>query len=56
MTYAISFQSNVNVCDINEDVKEAVKKFRFRKSETNAALIRKYLTNISVKCPNVEMC
>ncbi|RZF39545.1 hypothetical protein LSTR_LSTR001066 [Laodelphax striatellus] len=32
---------NVKVCDIGDDVKEALKKFRFRKSETNAALILK---------------
>ncbi|KAK6636212.1 hypothetical protein RUM43_009870 [Polyplax serrata] len=36
------FQSgNVKVCDINDDVKDALKKFRFRKSENNAALILK---------------
>lgn len=36
------FQSgNVKVCDINDDVKDALKKFRFRKSENNAALICK---------------
>ncbi|KAL1117915.1 hypothetical protein AAG570_004228, partial [Ranatra chinensis] len=34
-------QSNVNVCDISDEVKEAVKKFRFRKSDNNAALILK---------------
>ncbi|XP_075224082.1 glia maturation factor [Lycorma delicatula] len=32
---------NVKVCDIEDDVKDALKKFRFRKSETNAALILK---------------
>nr|CAD7592245.1 unnamed protein product [Timema genevievae] len=31
---------NVKVCDIGDDVKEALKKFRFRKHENNAALIR----------------
>ncbi|XP_014255586.1 glia maturation factor beta [Cimex lectularius] len=33
--------SNVNVCEIEDDVKEALKKFRFRKAETSAALILK---------------
>jgi hypothetical protein len=38
------FQShNVKVCDIDDDVKEALKKFRFRKNDTNAALISKCL-------------
>lgn len=32
---------NVKVCDINDDVKDALKKFRFRKSRNNAALILK---------------
>ncbi|XP_069676790.1 glia maturation factor [Periplaneta americana] len=32
---------NVKVCDIDDDVKEALKKFRFRKNNTNAALIMK---------------
>lgn len=32
---------NVKVCHINDDVKEALKKFRFRKSSSNAALILK---------------
>ncbi|XP_063240463.1 glia maturation factor beta [Bacillus rossius redtenbacheri] len=32
---------NVKVCDIGDDVKEALKKFRFRKNEKNAALIMK---------------
>lgn len=36
------FQShNVKVCDIDDDVKDALKKFRFRKTDTNAALISK---------------
>ncbi|XP_046739349.1 glia maturation factor beta [Diprion similis] len=33
--------SNVKVCDIEDDVKEELKKFRFRKNENNAALILK---------------
>ncbi|XP_047001386.1 glia maturation factor beta [Schistocerca americana] len=32
---------NVKVCDIEDDVKEALKAFRFRKSDKNAALILK---------------
>ncbi|XP_021915371.1 glia maturation factor beta [Zootermopsis nevadensis] len=32
---------HVKVCDIDDDVKEALKKFRFRKNDTNAALIMK---------------
>jgi hypothetical protein len=41
------FQShNVKVCDIDEDVKDALKKFRFRKNDTNAALISKCLSCI----------
>lgn len=39
--YLILFQSNVSVCDIDDAVKEAIKKFRFRKFETNSALICK---------------
>lgn len=31
----------MKVCDIDDDVKEALRKFRFRKAETNAALIMK---------------
>lgn len=34
-------QGNVKVCHIMDDVKDALKKFRFRKSQTNAALICK---------------
>lgn len=33
--------SAVKVCDINDDVKEALRKFRFRKAQSNAALILK---------------
>uniref|UniRef100_A0A069DP79 Putative glia maturation factor beta n=1 Tax=Panstrongylus megistus TaxID=65343 RepID=A0A069DP79_9HEMI len=33
--------SNVNVCEIDDNVKEAIKQFRFRKTEKNAALILK---------------
>uniref|UniRef100_A0A0V0G5Z4 Putative glia maturation factor beta n=2 Tax=Triatoma TaxID=30075 RepID=A0A0V0G5Z4_TRIDM len=33
--------SNVNVCEIGDNVKEAIKQFRFRKTEKNAALILK---------------
>lgn len=29
------------MCDIDDDVKDALKKFRFRKNDTNAALIMK---------------
>lgn len=32
---------NVKVCDINDEVKDALKKFRFRKSDKNAALVLK---------------
>ncbi|XP_067009717.1 glia maturation factor [Anabrus simplex] len=32
---------SVKVCDIGDDVRDALKKFRFRKNETNAALILK---------------
>ncbi|GLV48663.1 Glia maturation factor [Carabus blaptoides fortunei] len=32
---------NVKVCDISNEAKEAIKKFRFRKNEHNAALILK---------------
>ncbi|CAG9577025.1 unnamed protein product [Danaus chrysippus] len=32
---------NVNVCDIGEDVKEKLKKFRFQKHTSNCALILK---------------
>lgn len=34
---------NVNVCDITDDVKETLKKFRFTKNSSNAALILKVL-------------
>jgi len=33
--------SNVNVCDIDDSIKDAMKKFRFRKIETSSALILK---------------
>ncbi|XP_045508604.1 glia maturation factor beta [Colias croceus] len=33
--------ANVNVCDIGDDVKEVLKKFRFQKHESNSALILK---------------
>lgn len=32
---------NVNVCDIGDEVKEALKKFRFQKNNNNSALILK---------------
>ncbi|CAH0771163.1 unnamed protein product [Bemisia tabaci] len=32
---------SVQVCDIEDDVRDAIKKFRFRKSELNSALILK---------------
>ncbi|XP_049883946.1 glia maturation factor beta [Pectinophora gossypiella] len=32
---------NVNVCDIGDDVKEVLKKFRFQKHSSNSALILK---------------
>ncbi|GFG38959.1 hypothetical protein Cfor_12564 [Coptotermes formosanus] len=38
---ALCFSHNVKVCDIDDDVKDALKKFRFRKNDTNAALIMK---------------
>ncbi|XP_026466256.1 glia maturation factor gamma-like [Ctenocephalides felis] len=34
-------QANVKVCDIGPEVKEALRKFRFRKNNNNAALILK---------------
>lgn len=33
--------TNVKVCDIEDDVKDELKKFRFRKNKNNAALILK---------------
>lgn len=36
-----SFQGT-KVCDIGDDVKETLRKFRFRKATTNAALISKF--------------
>lgn len=33
--------SSTKICDIEDDVKDALKKFRFRKSQKNAALILK---------------
>ncbi|KAL0267497.1 UNVERIFIED_CONTAM: hypothetical protein PYX00_009750 [Menopon gallinae] len=33
--------SNVKICDIDDTVKDTLKKFRFRKSESNAALVLK---------------
>lgn len=43
MAIFFSFQSgNVKVCDIDDEVKDALKKFRFRKSDKNAALVCKY--------------
>lgn len=33
--------ANVKVCDIQDDVKEALRKFRFRKHDNNSALILK---------------
>lgn len=35
---------NVNVCDIGDDVKEILKKFRFQKHNSNSALILKVCT------------
>jgi hypothetical protein len=55
-SYLFLFQShNVKVCDIDDDVKDALKKFRFRKNDTNAALISKclsYIVIISLKYYN----
>lgn len=31
------------MCDIKDDVKDALKEFRFRKNQNNAALLRKFL-------------
>lgn len=39
---------NVNVCDIGDDVKEVLKKFRFQKHTTNAALILKVCKDSSL--------
>lgn len=33
--------ASVKVCDIQDDVKEALRKFRFRKHDNNSALILK---------------
>lgn len=42
--YFIFFQSggSVNICEVTPEVKEALKKFRFRKTQDTAALICKY--------------
>lgn len=39
-----SFQSggSVNICEVTPEVKEALKKFRFRKTQDTAALICMY--------------
>ncbi|XP_044734225.1 glia maturation factor beta [Chrysoperla carnea] len=37
----MSTGGNVKVCDIDDDVKERLKQFRFKKNNTNAALILK---------------
>lgn len=51
------FQSqSVKVCDIEDDVKDALKKFRFRKSELNAALICKYsLVSLGFFLPQIYL-
>lgn len=38
----VLFQS-LKVCDIEDDVKDALRNFRFRKHENNTALVCKYL-------------
>ncbi|CAH1642193.1 unnamed protein product [Spodoptera littoralis] len=40
---------NVNVCDITDDVKEVLKKFRFQKHTSNSALILKELENVELE-------
>ncbi|GLH14535.1 hypothetical protein R5R35_012397 [Gryllus longicercus] len=45
---------NVKVCDIGDDVKEALKKFRFRKSVDNSALILKVDREKQIIC--IEDC
>lgn len=40
--FLILFQSNsVNICNVTEEVKQALKEFRFRKDKNTAALICK---------------
>uniref|UniRef100_A0A1B6CIG1 ADF-H domain-containing protein n=1 Tax=Clastoptera arizonana TaxID=38151 RepID=A0A1B6CIG1_9HEMI len=39
---------NIKVCDIEDGVKEALRKFRFKKHETNSALIMKVIRNKQV--------
>lgn len=40
------FSQGTKVCDIGDDVKETLRKFRFRKATTNAALISKSFVNL----------
>lgn len=48
---------NVKVCDIDDSVKEALKKFRFRQSEISAALIRKLTADRNKKkIPQTTEC
>ncbi|PZC76068.1 glia maturation factor beta [Helicoverpa armigera] len=51
---------NVNVCDITDDVKEVLKKFRFQKHTTNSALIlkvnrEKQTLEVDEELENVEL-
>ncbi|XP_026313908.1 glia maturation factor beta [Hyposmocoma kahamanoa] len=51
---------NVNVCDITEDVKETLKKFRFAKHSSTAALIlkvnrEKQVLEVDEELENVEL-
>ncbi|OXU30102.1 hypothetical protein TSAR_004191 [Trichomalopsis sarcophagae] len=41
MTAYFLFQTSNNMCDIKDDVKDALKEFRFRKNPKNAALLLK---------------
>lgn len=47
--------SNVSVCDIHDNVKDAIKKFRFRKFDTNSALILKVDRQAQAICVDDEI-
>jgi hypothetical protein len=50
--YLFLLQShNFKLCDIDDDIKDALQKFRFRKKNTNAALISKCLSFIVITSP-----
>lgn len=40
--FAFCLQGDSKICDISDDVRDELKKFRFRKTTTNSALICKY--------------